>query len=205
MADDMNDQSANIIKFMEIAFKHLEDSQMVFEKSINDKLVTLKQSIDDKLIFMEATTKAETARVNALRAEDKEAATAANERMVKNAADIATQTLSNAETLRLSVLKTAEAVTESGKSVALQLQQITDRQDTRIGELEKSSYVDVGEKGISGNLLSRITNLEKKDSASDGVGTGSDKTSAQVRNAIATAIGIAGFVLAAIAFLIKLT
>lgn len=178
------DPSINVLRLVENSVKHLEDSQKVWEKNIDDKLNYIKQSIDDKLSYIEQKANVETERVNSLRADDKTAAILVKQAEAVAAQTLAAQTLTNAENLRVSVAKTAETVTESAKSVALQLQQITDQQNVRIAALERAQYVGVGKEGASGNLNERISDLENSKSEIRGVGAGQAMTSSQFRNGI---------------------
>lgn len=112
---------------------------------------------------------AETKRVDALRAVDIAAVATANERALEQAAVLASQVATSAETLRALVASTAV-------TIARQLDQLSTQLSDRISALEKASYEGAGRQRMTDpqmvELLAEVKALNETRAKSSGKGAG---------------------------------
>lgn len=130
MDERRQDPSANVILLVGNATKYLEDLHKQSQEFLCQKL---QQSVDAS----QRERKAESERINSLRAVDIEAVKVANQMAIKQAEVLASQMADNADTLR-------KAVDETAKTLAGQLQQMTSSLDNRLKIVEEKQYIVAG-------------------------------------------------------------
>jgi len=191
----MENPNPDLRVYVETSVRYLEELYKTSLKSTDEMIRT---SFD----HLRRESEAETDRINALRADDVKAVAIANERAVKQAEILATQMATNAETMRLSVEKTAT-------TLANQLTDITSQIIVRIAALEKAQYENQGKTGATDpqlqksiDLLTQKTEaLEKTTSENRGSVVGSTVTMAKIYTAFGAFATLMGLITGSIAYL----
>jgi hypothetical protein len=151
--DDMNnglngkkpDPTANVMALVEAAVNRLDDLHAANMRRIDEQL---ESHIDHAKQLADAEAK----RIDAIRAVDVGAAAVDREKATAQAAVLATQVLTSAETLRTLVASTAQ-------TQAQQQAQLFSPILDRLSLLEKSQYESKGRSGISAPLLMMIAGI----------------------------------------------
>jgi hypothetical protein len=126
----------------------MENKQCLEEavKRLDEKISALAVRIDEQMTlraeYAVQLSKAESSRLDSIRAVDISAVAVANDRAVASAAVLASQVSSSAETLRTLVAATAA-------TVAQQLSAVSTGINDRLASLEKSQYENQGKTGGS--------------------------------------------------------
>lgn len=130
MDKESSDPSANVLMLVGNATKYLEDLHRQSQEFLGQKIQLAVEA-------SQRERRAESERINSLRAVDVEAVKVANQMAIKQAEVLANQMAENAEALRASMAKTAE-------TLATQLQSVTKSLDDRLKIVEEKQYVLAG-------------------------------------------------------------
>lgn len=137
--DGVIDPTENVMALVAAAVKRLDDLHAANMRRV-------EQSLDTHTTYAKQLAEAEAKRIDAIRAVDVGAVAVASERAAAQAAVLAQQVVTSAETLRALVASTAT-------TVAAQLQQMSSQLTDRLALLEKSQYENKGKSGITAPLL----------------------------------------------------
>lgn len=165
MADEqINNQSnidptKNVLDLVNSSIKRIDDLRIAESKRVDEKIVNEREHVREIMAIRadhaNDLREAEAKRIDAIRVVDVNAVGATNERATAQAAVLASQVATTAETLRNLVATTASAT-------AIQLDQLTKLLTDRIAALEKAQYEGVGKERVTDPIFSKL--IEKIDS-----------------------------------------
>ena len=178
-----SDPTANVQNVLREAVNRIDDLRKAETQRVNEQM-KLRDYFNRLLEVAEAK------RIDAIRAVDVAAVAVANERATAQAAVLANQVTTSAETLRTLVATTAIAQ-------ANQLAQLTTQLTDRLSSLEKAQYEGVGKGRVTdplmNELLAEVKILRNADATTKGTRRGMDDMWGWVIGGIATLIAIASY------------
>lgn len=179
--DDLRDASN---KLNEVQYSHLKEI-VTLESTHIKEIVTLRAGYDEKL------AKAESERINAIRAVDVGAVAITSERSAQQAAVLANQVSASAETQRNLVNQTAQNIAE-------QQRQSNEQFNARISAVERAQYEGQGKGSIQdpqmAALIEQMTKLTQANNKSEGRGGGMKDFIGWIIAAIAIAFTILNYI-----------
>ena len=178
-----SDPTANVQNVLREAVNRIDDLRKAETQRVNEQM-KLRDYFNRLLEVAEAK------RIDAIRAVDVAAVAVANERATAQAAVLANQVTTSAETLRTLVATTAIAQ-------ANQLAQLTTQLTDRLASLEKAQYEGVGKGRVvdpmMNELLQEVKTLRESNATIKGTGGGMRDMWGWVIGGIATLIAIASY------------
>ena len=178
-----SDPTANVQNVLREAVNRIDDLRKAETQRVNEQM-KLRDYFNRLLEVAEAK------RIDAIRAVDVAAVAVANERATAQAAVLANQVTTSAETLRTLVATTAIAQ-------ANQLAQLTTQLTDRLASLEKAQYEGVGKGRVvdpmMNELLQEVKTLRESNATIKGTGGGMRDMWGWVIGSIATLIAIASY------------
>lgn len=162
------DPTRNVLDLVEAAVKRIDDLRDAETRRVDEKIETEKAHTSE-LMALRANhandlREAEAKRIDAIRVVDVNAVGATNERATAQAAVLASQVATTAETLRNLVATTASAT-------AVQLDQLTKLLTDRIAALEKAQYEGQGKERVTDPILQQLLMEMKATRETVGQGT----------------------------------
>lgn len=185
------DPTANVSALVQATIKRIDDLRIAESIRVDEKIEGERKHVREimELRGIHATElrEAEAKRIDAIRVVDVNAVTAANERATTQAAVLAAQVTTSADTLRNLVATTATAV-------SAQLDQLTKIFTDRITAIERVQYEGAGKSGVTdpifSKLIEKIESLGETRSENTGKGIGTR----ELISYILLAITITGFI-----------
>lgn len=169
----------NVLQIVDVEINALAVAQTSNTKS-------LLMLINEKFDNMEKNNIRESARIDDIRKDDREAVRIANDSTIKRAEQLNTTLIETAETVR----KNTDSL---ASTIATNLAQITTRQDEKIANLERINWTKTGEAGASPtiqSLVADLVNLKNANATNTGVNTGQQLTKTNMITMLGVAISI---------------